>query len=44
MSLPTIDNPKIKFVKKASQWVKTYFTFDGKDPKQIQEWSKEKPL
>jgi hypothetical protein len=39
MSLPTINNPRIKFVKKASRWVKTYFTFDVKGlPKQVQEW------
>lgn len=43
MNLPTIEQPRIKYVKKASQWVKTYFTFEGKEPKQIQEWSLEKP-
>lgn len=44
MPLPTIDKPKIKFVKKAMQWVKTYFELDGKgQPKQIQEWSADRP-
>lgn len=43
-NLPTIDQPKIKYVKKARQWVKTYFTFaDSKAPKQVQEWSEAKP-
>lgn len=44
MPLPTANNPKIKYVKKAQQWVKTFFTFDrlGK-PTQHQEWSDTKP-
>lgn len=37
---PTKANPKIKFVKKARQWVKTYFDEKGN---QIQEWSEEMP-
>lgn len=45
MALPTKDNPKIKYVKKASQWVKTYFEFNERNGQwtQIQEWSQEKP-
>lgn len=44
MPIPTKENPSIVYVKKASQWVKTYFTDDGKGKfKQIQEWSQEKP-
>lgn len=39
MNLPTQDHPKIKYVKKAKMWVKTYFTFGGKEPKQVQEWT-----
>jgi hypothetical protein len=39
INLPTKDNPKIKYVKKARQWVKTYFV----EGKMIQEWSDEKP-
>jgi hypothetical protein len=45
MAQPTIDNPKIKFVKKAGMWVKTYFQYNEQShtTKQIQEWSMEKP-
>lgn len=45
MTLPTIETPSIKYVKKASQWVKTYFTIDPNThkPKQVQEWSAEEP-
>jgi len=39
-NLPTAENPKITFVKKAKQWCTTYFDDKGK---QIQEWSLEKP-
>lgn len=39
MPKPTKNTPRIKYVKKASQWVKTYFEGD----KQIQEWSGDKP-
>lgn len=40
MPKPTKDNPRITYVKKASQWVKTYFDDSGK---QVQEWSDTKP-
>lgn len=44
MSYPTKENPKIKWVKKASQWCSTYFEEDKKGNLiQRQDWSSEKP-
>jgi hypothetical protein len=46
MPLPTKDNPKIKYVKKASQWVTTYYsepTEQNKVRKMVQEWTSEQP-
>ena len=38
------EEPKIKFVKKAGQWCRTYFEQDSKgDMIQKQEWSMDKP-
>lgn len=35
MSKPTASNPKIKYVKRARMWVKTWFEAD----KQVQQWA-----
>jgi hypothetical protein len=44
-NLPTKEKPKIKFVKKANAWVKTYYAYDEntRTAKMVQEWSSEKP-
>jgi len=43
MPRPTKENPKIKWVKKASSWVTTYDEENNGKWKQIQVWTKEKP-
>lgn len=50
MSRPTKNNPRVKYIKKSRKgipifsWCKTYFEHTGKEFKQVQEWSQEKPI